>query len=124
MMITYDRFCEILDELCEELPEAFFDELSRGIVVSEEAKGNPAGPNLSIMGEYQNNGPLGRGIVIYFGSFERVYGGLPEDNLKEKMRSTLRHEFRHHMEARSGLRDLEIIDKMQLEKMTGKERKD
>ena len=56
-----------------------------------------------------------RYIVIYYGSFERVYGYLSDEALKKQMEKTLRHEFRHHMESRAGLRDLEIADRMQME---------
>lgn len=120
-MIDIDTFERILDSLAEEIPREFYDELNLGIVISEETKHHPeeTGSPLYIMGEYQINS-AGRGIVIYYGSFKAAYSHLSEEELTKEMRKVLRHEFRHHMENRSGLRDLEIIDQMNLAKMTGK----
>jgi len=119
-MIDIESFETILNELSEELPVAFYDELNLGIVISENEKIHPksAASPLYILGEYRHD-MVGRGIVIYFGSFMQCYGGASEQVLRQKMRETLRHEFRHHMESRAGLRDLEIIDKMEIEAMTG-----
>ena len=124
-MITIDQFEIILENLAEELPKAFFKDLNLGIIIEEDYKLHPAsaGKPLYIMGEYRVS-QSGRGIVIYYGSFEKCYGGCSEEDLTDKMRGVLRHEFRHHMESLSGLRDLEIIDKMELEKMTGIKSKD
>jgi len=30
--------------------------------------------------------------------------------MKEKLKSTLKHEFRHHLESLAGAKDLEVID--------------
>ncbi len=125
-MITIDQFEIILDHLAEELPKAFFKDLNLGIVIEENCKMHPnstAETPLYIMGEYQTS-QSGRGIVIYYGSFEKCYGSCSEEPLTRHMRKVLRHEFRHHMESLSGMRDLEIIDKMELEKMTGIPAKD
>lgn len=115
-MISIDRFTEILDELAEELPPAFFEELNGGIVVDP---GRPLHPearhgDLHVMGEYRSDPAMGHYIVLYYGSFRRVHGGLDEAALREEMRSVLRHEFRHHVEGRAGVRDLEVWDEQQL----------
>ena len=120
-MITIDQFEIILNNLAEELPKAFFKDLNLGIVIEEGYKTHPSSTPekpLYIMGEYRTS-RTGKGIVIYYGSFEKCYGFLSEESLINEMRRVLRHEFRHHMESLSGMRDLEIIDKMELEKMTG-----
>ncbi|NLA86111.1 MAG: hypothetical protein GX847_02270, partial [Clostridiales bacterium] len=54
---------------------------------------------------------MGRYITIYFGSFMKVYGHLSGGKIKEKLRRTVRHEFRHHMESLAGTDDLERIDR-------------
>ncbi len=117
-MITIDTFEALLEELAEEIPKPFYEELNGGICVSESAKLHPKAKakDLYVMGEYHNHPVLGKYIMIYYGSFKKVYPTLSEDILREKLRATLRHEFRHHMESRSGMRDLEIIDSMELEK--------
>ncbi len=119
-MITIDEFEIILEKLAEELPKAFYKDLNLGIIIEESYKIHPKSADipLYIMGEYHIS-QIGRGIIIYYGSFEKCYGFSSEDSLTRQMRKVLRHEFRHHMESLSGLRDLEIIDKLELEKMTG-----
>ena len=53
---------------------------------------------------------MGNQIVIYYGSFMRLYSNAPAQKLESELRAVLRHEFRHHMENRAGERDLEIED--------------
>ena len=115
-MITQEEFLEILDELCGELPSDFFKQLNGGVVLQEHAKLHPNARenDLWIMGEYCRNGNMGRYINIYYGSFQKVYSGLTYEALKNKVRHTLRHEFRHHLESLAGQKDLEIIDKVRL----------
>ena len=115
-MISIDRFTEILDELAEELPPVFFEELNGGIVVDPRGPLHPEArhSDLYVMGEYRSDPAMGHYIVLYYGSFRRVHGGLDEAALREEMRSVLRHEFRHHVEGRAGVRDLEVWDEQQL----------
>jgi len=54
-------------------------------------------------------------IAIYYGSFERVYGHLSRESLKEQLAHTLKHEFTHHLESLAGERGLEIKDAKFLE---------
>lgn len=126
--ITLDRFREILDELIDELPEDLFRELNGGILLQEIKKVHPEsmGDNLYIMGEYHNSRAMGRTITIYYGSFMRAYGHFSEDRLKARLRKTLRHEFRHHLESLAGEDDLEVEDAIQMIKykrrnITGKD---
>ena len=49
-----------------------------------------------------------------YGSFRRVFRHLDEDELRTEMRRVLRHEFRHHVEGRAGVRDLEEWDADQI----------
>ncbi|MGI6335764.1 MAG: metallopeptidase family protein [Eubacteriales bacterium] len=116
-MVRRDRFDEILDELCCELPEAFYRELNGGIIVLNRPKPSPhaVDGNLWILGEYSVSQAFGRCIYIYFGSFTRVFGPLPEDALRVEMRRVLRHEFRHHVESLAGERGLELEDRRRLE---------
>lgn len=115
-MISIDRFEEILDSLAEELPSAFFDGLNGGIVVESGSKLHPEDRNgdLYVLGEYRTDTAMGHYIVLYYGSFRRVFGRLEEQALTEEMRKVLRHEFRHHVEGRAGVRDLEVWDEEQI----------
>ncbi len=113
---SIDRVHELLDEIAEELPKEFYDELNEGIVLLPEVKYHPESresDSLYVMGEYCRS-ITGNHITIYYGSFQRVYGGWEEESVKEKLRHTLYHEFTHHMENRAGLRDLEVEDERQL----------
>ena len=111
-MIPIDEVENMLDEIAAELPQEFYRELNGGIILLPEVKLNPAGRNndLYIMGEYHRGGGLGRYIVIYYGSFERVYGHLEREALKKRLAHTLKHEFTHHLESLAGERDLEKED--------------
>lgn len=109
--VSIDRVEEILNELAEEIPQDLYKGLSGGIVLIEGYKMHPEAVNddLYIMGEYHRSN-LEKYIKIYYGSFQRVYPTIGEEELREKLRETLRHEFLHHIEGLSGLRDLEIYD--------------
>ncbi|MGL4606232.1 MAG: metallopeptidase family protein [Eubacteriaceae bacterium] len=115
-MISIDRANEILDEIAEELPQDFYKELNGGIILSEETKIHPEARHhdLYIMGEYQRNHYIGRSIVIYYGSFSKMYAHRDEAFLREKLREVLLHEFTHHLESLAGLKDLEIEDALNL----------
>lgn len=114
-MISIERFGNILDELAEELPKEFYDGLNLGVRLEPSPKLHPQARknDLYILGEYSQS-PMGRGIVIYYGSFEKLLGNLDEDKIKKEMRKTLRHEFRHHIEGRAGERGLEKEDEKNL----------
>jgi hypothetical protein len=122
-MISIDEMQALLDELAEEFPEEFFRELSGGIVLARRAKrGGEEG--LYNLGEYIHGGGLGRHIVIYYGSFLRVHGGLPRERMKERLRETLRHEFTHHLESMAGVKDLEAEDEKRLAEYRKRRKRD
>lgn len=116
-MISIERFGDILSDLADELPEEFYDELNLGVRIDAAAKPHPQGRggDLFILGEYSVSS-MGHGIVIYYGSFARLFADLDEPELTEEMRKTLRHEFRHHVEGRAGERGLEKEDERFLNK--------
>jgi predicted benzoate:H+ symporter BenE len=117
-MICIDEMQGLLDELAEELPEELYMELNGGILllpeaqVSEYAKAN----DLYILGEYVHDYAMGNYIVIYYGSFAKLFSHLSAAALKDELRKTLHHEFTHHLEALAGEQALEIWDEEQLEK--------
>lgn len=123
-MINIDRFEAIADELTCELPEIFFRELNGGVNILEHIKIHPQSSGsqpMFIMGEYNYSHETGRSIYIYYGSFMRMYGYLSEETLRIHLRSTLRHEFRHHLESLAGDRSLEREDAAMLERYLGKD---
>lgn len=111
-MIEIDEVEKILEEIAGELPHEFYKELNGGILLLPEVKYNPVGraKDLYVMGEYHRNASMGRYIVIYYGSFEKLYGNLGRNALKRRLAYTLKHEFTHHLESLAGEKDLEKED--------------
>jgi hypothetical protein len=107
------EFQEALGEMLDELPACLLEELSGGIIAEPGAKQSEEDPGLLTLGQYHQDPYLGRFIVLYYGSFAYLYAGDRERWLVE-MRKTLRHEIRHHLEQRAGVRDLEREDQADL----------
>lgn len=107
-MMTIDEMQSVLDDLAEELPEVFYKDLNGGIVLLPEAKQSEYSQSndLFTLGEYHHGGAMGNYIKIYYGSFERLFSHLSDEQMKDKLRGTLRHEFRHHIETLAGEDDL------------------
>ena len=110
-MIGIEEYKKIISELLDELPEAFFRELSGGVIVSEAvmipdyARGN----DLYTMGLYKFFSGV-RQIVMYKGSFDRVYPHADAEEARTLLRGVLRHEFRHHLEYLSGIHDSSSLE--------------
>ncbi len=116
-MITLDRFEALAEEAIADVPEEFFEHLNGGIVIVDRVKNHedsvPEHP-LYVMGEYTYNRMMGRHILLYYGSFMRIYGDLDEKAVVPVIRATILHEFTHHLESLSGEKDLEIKDEIKL----------
>ncbi|MCL2717563.1 MAG: metallopeptidase family protein [Lachnospiraceae bacterium] len=117
-MITIDEAMEMLDDIYDELPVDFHKDLNGGVILSPEMKMHPASDGnlpLYILGEYHSQPRgLGRFIIIYYGSFAKAFSYLQPQQLREKLRKTLLHEFTHHLESLAGERGLEIEDARRL----------
>ena len=111
--VTINDAQEMLSELLDELPKAFFQDLSGGVQLLEEHKLHAESGDvpLYVMGEYRTQRGMGASIVIYFGSFDKIYGYTGRSRYKRALRRVLRHEFRHHVEALAGSKDLILEDK-------------
>lgn len=111
---TIDEVQEMLEAACEEIPEAFYDELNLGIHLEPEPLLHPEGHgDLYILGQYSVN-LIGCQISIFYGSFKVVFADADRDEVSRQVKETLLHEFLHHMERRAGERDLEIEDEEEL----------
>jgi len=103
-MISIEEYKAIVSDLMDELPEAFFRGLTGGVIMSEAlvipdyARDN----DIYTLGQYQVCYGV-RQIVMFKGSFDRLYpqAGVPE--AREILRGVLRHEFRHHLEFLGGI---------------------
>lgn len=110
---TIDQVHEILDEIAEELPKEFFQNLNGGVILLEDYKIHPESreyDELYVMGEYIKSMAI-KQINIYYGSFEKTCSGLSINTIRRKLRDTLLHEFTHHLETLSGEKGLEIEDR-------------
>lgn len=110
-MIDMAAFKRIVSELLDEFPEPFFRDLSGGVLVSpdtivpEYAQGN----DLYTMGLYKTYSGV-RQIIVYKGSFDRVYPHADEEEARSRLRGILRHEFRHHLEYSGGVHDADSLE--------------
>lgn len=112
-MVSLDKFQELADEAAADIPQEFFNKLNGGIVLLERAKLHPdsvPGHPLYIMGEFTHSAMMGRHILLYYGSFTATYGYLGDDELKERIRHIILHEFTHHLESLAMTRELEKDD--------------
>ena len=103
-MISIEEYRQIVSELMDELPEAFFRELSGGVIVSEALviPDYARGSDLFTLGQYQVASGI-RQIVMFKGSFDRAYPQTDAAEARDILRGILRHEFRHHLEFLGGI---------------------
>ena len=98
-MISTEEYKAIISDLMDELPEEFFRDLTGGVIMSEAlvipdyARGN----DLYTLGQYQVCYGV-RQIVMFKGSFDRLYPQVDVSEARDILRGVLRHEFRHHIE--------------------------
>ena len=116
-MIDFEEYERIVSELMDELPEEFFRDLNGGVVVSKAMKipDYARSGEICIMGQYQICSGI-RQIVMYKGSFDRIYPLADAEQARRLLRGILRHEFRHHLESLGGVHDassLEAADEME-----------
>lgn len=114
-MISFEECATMLDEIADSMPYELYRELNGGLSLLPQVKVHPKAVNndLFILGEYKRNS-LGKYIVFYYGSLNRVYGNLPKDQYYEKLRKVLAHEVRHHNEYLAGVDDLILYDNDQI----------
>ena len=117
-ILTFDQVGDLLDELAEEFPPEFYEDLNGGISLLPEAMPDPDYPeeNLFIMGEYCND-QMGRYINLYYGSFLALaqQERWTREDWEDELYDTLAHEFTHHIEGLAGERGLEIRDELEME---------
>ena len=99
-MISMEEYRNIVSELMDEFPEEFYRELTGGVIVSEALviPDYASGNDLFTMGQYQISAGV-RQIILFKGSFDRVYPRADDEEARAILRGILRHEFRHHIES-------------------------
>ena len=118
MELTFDQVGELLDEMAEQFPPVFFEELNGGILLEEEAKEDPLFPpgEMYFMGEYIQDWFLGRSINLYYGSFlaSARNENWDEETWKQELYTTLAHELTHHIEGLANAHGLDDKDEEDL----------
>ncbi len=111
MTPTYDQMGDWLEEIAQEFPEAFFEDLDGGIQLEEKELPDTDFPpgEMYIMGEYVHD-YLGRYILLYYGSFAALLSEEDEEVWKDEIFATVAHEFTHHLEETAGLHALDDKD--------------
>ena len=86
-MISLEEYRALLSQLLDELPPEFFRKLSGGVVVSEAAviPDYARANDLYTLGQYQVS-PGIRQIVMFKGSFDRVYPQAEGEQAKALLR--------------------------------------
>lgn len=111
MVPTYQQMGDWLEEIAQQFPDAFFEELDGGIQLEEASKPDTDFPpgEMYVMGEYCSD-MLGRYIVLYYGSFAALLAREGEQVWRDEIFTTVAHEFTHHMEGSAGLHALDDKD--------------
>lgn len=110
-MLSMEEYRAILSELVDELPQEFFRDLNGGVIASgalvipDYARAG----DLYTLGQYQVS-PGMRQIVLFKGSFDRVYPHADAAQARSVLRGVLRHEFRHHMEFLGGIHNASSLE--------------
>lgn len=114
-MISFEECALMLDEIADSMPYELYRELNGGLSLLPQTKIHPKALNndLFILGEYKRNS-LGRYIVFYYGSINRVYGKLSKEEYYKRLKKILAHEVRHHNEFLAGVDDLVLYDNQQI----------
>lgn len=116
--LSIDEFTELADKLAEQIPPRLVEGLNGGIIVSEEAHRRPGDPpGVYILGEYITDPYLGRMIVLYYGSFRRLFGTAGRAEFENELWTTIKHELRHHLEELAGSDELEREDAAELARL-------
>lgn len=110
-MISMEEYREIISELLDELPSEFFQELSGGVIVSEDqlVPDYAKGDDLYTLGEYQVAYGI-RQIILFKGSFDQAYPHANTTEARNLLRGVLRHEFRHHLEFLGGIHNASSLE--------------
>jgi len=116
--VDLQTFTAQLERMMDRVPPALLRDLNAGVTVSEEAhRRREDPPGVYILGEYVTDPHLGALVVLYHGSFAKLFGGEPAAVWEREMWDTLRHELRHHVEGLAGVNDLDVEDAVQLQRM-------
>lgn len=99
-----EKFTEIANEEAYKMPQEFYKGLTGGILIDENEKLSEKAidNDLYVLGTY-HRGNTGNWITLYYGSFMKIFYYLNEEQMREQIAHTIKHEFRHHLENLAGI---------------------
>lgn len=99
-----EKFTKIADEESLKMPNEFYKGLNGGIIIEDRTylSENAIDNDLYVLGMYKS-GPLGHQIILYYGSFIKMFPYLTDEQMRKKINHTIKHEFRHHLENMAGI---------------------
>lgn len=106
-----EKFTKIANEEACKMPQEFYNGLTGGIIVDEKeyVSENAIDNDLFVLGRY-STGLTGKWITLYYGSFMKIFSYLNEDQMREQINHTIRHEFRHHLENLAGIHGKDSLE--------------
>lgn len=109
------RFDKVFAEELIKIPEPFKKGIAQFVVEQKAKRYSIALPMLYTLGEYCPRGDFNRPmVVLYYGSFKKIYSKKSEENMRDEIAKTLAHEILHHWELTSGYDDLGEEDRRKL----------
>lgn len=112
-MLSFENSALYLDELVDSLPKTLFRSLNGGVSLVPDSKLSSADNGLYVLGEYFKSKQMGRYILIYYGSFIKLYKHKDDEYWRMRLKEVLTHELTHHNQSLAGVHDLEVKDSIQ-----------
>ncbi|GAB4282995.1 MAG: hypothetical protein Kow0029_28820 [Candidatus Rifleibacteriota bacterium] len=113
--LSFDQFNYLFLEQLNEIPDRFKEGISQFVVEERELRLNRYMMGIYTLGQYFPKGYIGQPVVVlYYGSFRRVFPHLQVNALRKEIAKTIAHELLHHWELRSGYDSLGEEDKERL----------
>jgi len=104
--MDFEMFSQYVVEIIEdEIPPKLLEGLNLGVIARPELRKANEDTGRIIMGVYVRN-VMGKQVVLYYGSFRKLYQNRPDEFWRGRILSTIKHELTHHVEALAGQEDL------------------
>lgn len=117
-MMDYDLFQRLVRNEVDKMPPRFLRGLCGVFVERKAFRESGSLTGLYVLGHYYPHYHLAGGpaVVMYYGSFRRVFRGADDRKIIREIAKTVSHELLHHWEFQSGIDDLGDEDRAWLEK--------
>jgi hypothetical protein len=105
--MTYEEFQQILHEELLRIPYQYKRGVNGFYAEKRPHRHEKLSLGLYTLGHYMPSAdPGGARIVLYYGSFRKVFRGAPAPLLRQEIAKTLAHELLHHWEHQAGVNPL------------------